>query len=185
MPSDSPQPAARPPHPLARELIERLRNRPGAAVLEIGSGSGRNTRAVEAAGLRVIDLDSEEIAAGALSTHTFLHGTPESLAALLNAVAKRIESGAPFFVTFGSTSDARCGRGTRIEDNVYAPDAGDERGVPHAFFDETSLRRLLEKAWNIDSLREERVHDIAGKWAHEQMPLGYAFHWFAVVRRRD
>ena len=184
MPSDSPQPFPRPPHPLALELIGRLRDRPGAFVLEIGSGSGRNTRALEAAGLRVIDLDTNEAAAAALSTHTFLHGTPESLANLLARASERLEPGALFFVTFGSIRDARFGQGTRIEENVYAPQAGDERGVPHAFFDETSLRRLLADTWNIESLHEEQVDDIAGSWAHEKMPLHRAFHWFAVIRPR-
>ena len=184
MSSDSPQPFPRPPHPLALELIGRLRDRPGAFVLEIGSGSGRNTRALEAAGLRVIDPGAHDIAAAALSTHTFLHGTPQSIAALLARVAERLESGAPFFVTFGSKRDARFGRGARIEESVYAPDSGDERGVPHAFFDEASLRRLLAEGWAVESLHEEQVDDIAGRWAHEEKPLEHAFHWFAVIVRR-
>lgn len=184
MSSDSPQPAPRPPHPLALELIDRLRNRHGAPVLEIGRGSGRNTRALEAAGFHVIDLDSEQIAAGALSTHTFLHGTPDAIASLLARVAKRLEPGAPFLVTFGSRQDARFGQGTRIEDHVFAPEEGDERGVPHAFFDEISLRRLL-KAWHVESLREQIVDDIAGQWAHEQQPLRGAVHWFAIIVRQE
>lgn len=184
MSPDSPQSEPRPPHPLALELIDRLRNRAGATVLEIGRGSGRNTRALEAAGFRVIDLDSEEIAAGALSTHAFLHGTPHSIAALLASVAKRLEPGAPLYVTFGSLRDARYGIGTRIEGDVYAPDEGDERGVPHAYFDEPSIRRLLENAWHVESLHEECVDEIAGTWAHAEMPLHSAFHWFARLRRQ-
>lgn len=183
MSPDSPQPAVRPPHPLALELIDRLRNRPGATVLEIGGGSGRNTRALEAAGFRVIDLDSEDIAAAALSTHTFLHGTPDSIAALLSRVADRVEPGAAFYVTFGSVNDARCGVGTFIEEYVYAPETGDERGVPHTFFDGELLARLLETRWKVESLREERVDDIAGTWAHELRPLHGAVHWFAALIR--
>ncbi|MBV8638799.1 MAG: hypothetical protein JO322_12020 [Candidatus Eremiobacteraeota bacterium] len=185
MPSDSPQPSPRPPHPLALELIDRLRDRPGAAVLEIGRGSGRNTRALETAGFRVVDLDSDEIAAAALSTHSFLHGTPHSISLMLERVLKRLEPGAPFFVTFGSVRDARYGRGTRIATRVYAPTEGDERGVPHAFFDEMSLRRLLHAPWRIESLREERVDDVVGRWAHEQRPLHDAFHWFAALVRQE
>ena len=184
MSPDSPQPDRRPPHPLALELIDRLRNRRGAAVLEIGRGSGRNTRALEAAGFRVIDLDSEEIAAGALSTHAFLHGTLRTVDELLARAAERLEPRAPLYVTFGSTHDARYGTGTRIEDRVYAPDAGDERGVPHAYFDEASIRGLLERAWDVESLREEPVDEIAGTWAHQEAPLHGAVHWFAVLRRQ-
>ncbi len=183
MSPDSPQPDLRPPHPLALELIERLRNRPGAPVLEIGCGSGRNTRALEAAGFRVTGLEKEDIAAGALSTHTFLHGTPASIDELFARVAERLEPHAPFYVTFGSVRDARYGLGTRLEEHVYAPGTGDERGVPHTFFDEASLRSLAQRRWDVQSLREERVDDVAGKWAHERTPLHGAFHWFAVLRR--
>lgn len=183
MSPDSPERAVRPPHPLALELIERLRGRAGAAVLEVGAGSGRNTRALCDAGFSVVGLDDGVKAAAAISTHALLHGTPDSIAQLLAQIARRLEPDAPFFVTFGSVRDRRFGEGTRIAENVYAPDEGDERGVPHAFFDETSLRRLLEPQWRIESLREEPVDDVAGRWAHEQRPLHGAFHWFAVIRQ--
>jgi hypothetical protein len=183
MSPDSPQHAARPPHPLAIELIERLRLRPGAAILEIGTGSGRNTRALEAAGFTVVSLDDDVIAAGALSTHALLHGTPSSIRASLAQVAAHLEPNAPFFVTFGSVRDARYGEGTRIEDRVYAPVEGDECGVAHAFFDEPALRQLLAPEWRITSLREQRVDDVAGRWAHEQRPLSGAWHWFAMLLR--
>ncbi len=185
MSPDSPQPALRPPHPLALELVDCLRDRAGASVLEIGRGSGRNTRVLQAAGFRVIGLDDEETAAGALSTHTFLHGTPASMHAMLARVAERLAHSAPFFVTFGSVRDARYGQGTRIDEHVYAPDFGDERGVPHAFFNARTLRLFLaQAAWCVESLREEPVDDVAGTWAHEQSPLRGAFHWFTVLRRQ-
>src|SRR5947209_17549863 len=63
-------------HPLAISLIARLRAVPHARILEIGSGSGRNTEALEAAGFEVEALaDGAQILPraeyydGALSTH--------------------------------------------------------------------------------------------------------------------
>ena len=73
MTSDSPEAVPRPPHPLALDLIERLRDRPGARVLEIGAGSGRNTRALIGAGLRVQAPPDSGPYAAALSTHALLH----------------------------------------------------------------------------------------------------------------
>ncbi|HUA09530.1 MAG TPA: hypothetical protein VMA98_09670, partial [Candidatus Acidoferrales bacterium] len=74
MTSDSPEALSRPPHPLALALIERLRERPGAEVLEVGAGSGRNTPALIAAGLRVGSEPARGPYAAALSTHALLHG---------------------------------------------------------------------------------------------------------------
>jgi hypothetical protein len=183
MSEHSPQPALRPPHPLALELIDSLRSRPGATVLEVGRGSGRNTRALEAAGLRVIGLDDGSLAAAALSTHALLHGTPRSISILLERIAAHVEPKGTIFVTFGSVRDARYGAGRFVEDGVYAPDAGDELGVEHAYFDEIGVRRLLEPDWALRSLTEIAVDTIAGSWAHQERPLRGAVHWFAIASR--
>lgn len=183
MTPDSPEAARRPPHPLALALIERLRERPGARVLEIGMGSGRNTRALAAAGLRVRSGPVDQPYAAALSTHALLHGTRASLASEIAAIAAVLEHGAPLFVTFGSTHDARYETGTQIEPHVYAPIDGDERGIAHAYFDASRLRELLETQFTIESMREVAVDEIAGRWAHPTSPLQGAVHWFVVARR--
>lgn len=185
MPPDSPQPLPRPPHPLALELIDRLRDRAGAAVLEIGAGSGRNTRALRDAGFSVVVLDDDVTVAAALSTHALLHGTRASIAATLARIARRVEPHGALFITLGSMRDARYGRGTFIEERVYAPEDGDERGVPHAYFDEPGVRELLNHDWMLESLRETDVDAIAGSWAHQQAPLHDAVHWFVVATRRS
>lgn len=184
MSPDSPQPAQRPPHPLAVELIERLRAQPGATVLEVGPGSGRNTAAIAAAGFPVAGLESRAICSAALSTHALLHGTPSSISQTLQRIAGHVAAGAPLFATFGSTRDGRFGRGTRIEESVYAPDEGDERGVAHAYFTEDALRELLHRDWRVESLCETGVDEIAGSWAHAEQPLRDAVHWFVVALRR-
>ncbi len=179
----SPEHAARPPHPLALELIERLRNRPGARILEVGTGSGRNTRALEAAGFTVVTLDNDMLVAGALSTHALLHGTPATISGVLHAIAQRLERGGALYGTLGSVRDARYGSGRFIEDGVYAPEEGDERGVAHSYFDEKAVRELLKGDWITESLREVGVDTIAGSWAHQQQPLHDAVHWFVVATR--
>ncbi len=185
MTADSPNPASRPPHPLALAAIDALARRPGARVLEVGAGSGRNTRALRAAGFEPVSLAAADgPAAAALSSHALLHGTRAELEALLGAIARAIEPGAPLFATFGSVNDARYGEGIAVEPGVYAPEFGDEAGVAHIFFDEAGLRALLASAWEILSLEERAVDEIAGSWAHERAPLRGARHWFAIARRR-
>ncbi len=181
---DSPEAVPRPPHPLTLDLIERLRDRPGARILEVGAGSGRNSRALEAAGFRVGSPPADGLYAAALTTHALLHGTPTSIAGDLATIATALEPGAPLFGTFGSTRDARNGAGTPIEPYVYASEAGDEQGVAHAYFDRARLGELLAPHFTIESMREVAVDNIAGTWAHQQAPLRDAIHWFVVATKR-
>jgi len=181
----SPEPARRPPHPLALELIERLRDRPGARVLEVGAGSGRNTRALAAAGLVLSRLSDARPCAAGLTTHALLHGTPRSIAEQLAAIARALEPGAPLYATFGSIRDARYGAGDSPEPYVYTPVEGDEAGVAHTYFDEGRLRTLLGPHFTIESAREVDVDEIAGSWAHPSAPLRGAVHWFVVATARD
>jgi hypothetical protein len=184
MTPDSPEPTRRPPHPLTLELIERLRARSGAGLLEVGAGSGRNTRALEAAGFRVFAPPGGGPYAAALSTHALLHGTPASIGLELATIAAVLEPGAPLFGTFGSTRDARYGTGTLLEAHVYASPEGDERGIAHAYFDRARLRELLAAQWLVESMREVVVDDIVGKWAHATAPLRGSVHWFVIATKR-
>lgn len=200
MPLSSPQDDApiRPPHPLALRAIERLRDRlPGRVrVLDVASGSGRNTAALERAGFDVVPVDDEAAMrvgamrclhgafAGAVSTHGFLHGTAGEIAQRLDALAAHLEPDAVFAATFGSTSDARFGRGTEVDPSTYAPDDGDERGVPHAFFTQSQIHALLEPEYEIEWIEERNVDEIAGTWAHRDAPLSGAIHWLVLARRR-
>uniref|UniRef100_E6Q6T4 Uncharacterized protein n=1 Tax=mine drainage metagenome TaxID=410659 RepID=E6Q6T4_9ZZZZ len=173
-------------HPLARATIARLPS--GARILEIGHGSGRNHRALEAAGLEVLHFDvalaPAERAAAALSTHALLHGTPAEIAALLAGIACGLADGAPLFATFGSRRDARFGEGTALGPATFAATTGDERGVAHSYYDEVGLRGVLHEHFTIEDLHEVEVDAIAGGWAHESAPLRGAVHWFVVAKRR-
>ena len=180
----SPEPAHRPPHPLALELIERLADRTGACVLEVGAGSGRNTRALVDAGLAVCALPTQEPCAAGLTTHALLHGTPRSIGEQLAAIAHALEPSGLLFATLGSVRDARYGVGDAREAHVYAPLDGDEVGVVHAYFDQERLRALLAPHFTIESMREVDVDDIAGAWAHTSAPLRGAVHWFVVAAAR-
>ena len=185
MSPDSPPPSPRPPHPLAVALIECLRSQPHSRVVELGAGSGRNTVALRAAGLEVVALgEAGEPAHAAIATHDLLHGTPASIAARLRRLAAALVVGAPLFATFGSIHDARYGEGRSAEPFVFAPTAGDERGVDHTYFDESRLRACLEPEWIVESLREVDVDTIAGTWAHPTAPLRGAVHWFVTARKR-
>ena len=176
-----------PPHPLTLALIERLEGAFPGPVLEIGVGSGRNRRALQAAGFFV---RSHEPAAlerlgglfrGALSTHALLHGTPTAIAAAIERVRALLAPGAPFLFTLGSKADARFGQGDCIATDTYAATDGDEAGVPHAYFDEAGCREIVS-GLQIESLRARRVDAIAGSWAHPQAALRDAVHWFVIAR---
>jgi hypothetical protein len=185
MSPDSPEPVPRPPHPLALVLIERLRDRPAARVLEVGAGSGRNTRALRTAGLEVQTLPVQHPCAAALTTHALLHGTPASIAAQLDDIAGALEPSSPLFATFASVNDARYGTGKALEPHVFAAVDGDEAGVAHAYFDEARLRALLSPRFTIESMHETNVDDVVGRWAHKRRPLRDAVHWFVVALRRQ
>jgi hypothetical protein len=185
-----PQTDLRRAHPLALALIDRLRAQEHARVLDFGRGSGRNTAALESAGLDVrsvadVDLQSFTAASefdGAISTHALLHGTPQTVSRMLRTIADALKTGAPLYATFASAADARYGKGTRIDDDTFAPDDGDEQGVAHIYFTEHTLRAMLERNFGIDALQERSVDDIVGRWAHSNRPHG-AVHWFVQARR--
>ena len=156
-------------------------------VIECGIGSGRNRRALHAAGLAVDDFEAivpGKRYDGALSTHHLLHGTRESIATELNTIAGALRNHGVLYATFGSKRDSRFGHGQKRGSQTYAPTLGDEIGVPHTFWDEARLRTLLGEHFRIESLNETVVDDIAGRWAHQEQPLQNAVHWFAVLLRQ-
>lgn len=177
-------------HPLALALIERLRSQPHARVLDFGSGSGRNTAALQSAGFDVLAIPDAQVETfsvepgfdGAISTHALLHGTPRAVRGMLHAIADVLQAGAPLYATFASKADSRYGRGTRVDEDTFAPDAGDEQGVAHAYFDERGLREMLGNEFVVESLQEHNVDDVAGRWAHAEKPQG-SVHWFVRARR--
>ncbi len=165
-------------HPLAVRLVEHLRGGREIRVLEFASGAGRNTQALREAGLDVVTIDDPMAAsvapfagvpggfAAALSTHGLLHGTPAIVAGNVSQIAQRLASNGMLFATFGSVRDARCGQGERIDASTFAPAEGDERGVPHAFFDRAQLVALLDPYFAVESLEEHEADKV---------------HWFVVA----
>jgi SAM-dependent methyltransferase len=184
------------PHPLAVSLIEHLRGAPEIRVLEFACGAGRNTRALREAGLDVVVIDDRTAAseaplaglhgtfAAALSTHGLLHGTPEIIERHLSQIARLLGKSGVLYATFGSIRDARFGRGKRIDASTFAPAEGDERGVAHGFFSRDQVRALLDPYFTIESLEEHDADEIAGSWAHRELPLSGAVHWFVLATVR-
>ncbi len=174
------------PHPLAVRLIAET-SAAGARILEIGTGSGRNRRALIAAGLDVISIDAGGPVPGAafdaaLSTHALLHGTPATLRAALEGIHLALGPQARLYATLGSKRDARYGQGEQIAAHVFAPEDGAEAGVAHTFWDEPEVRILLAD-FKIIELAQVQVDDIAGSWAHAKSPLAQAYHWMVIAQR--
>jgi SAM-dependent methyltransferase len=179
----------RAPHPLALALIERLRA--SARVLEIGTGSRRNADALSTSGHRVTSIEIGDLSSvtgsfdAALSTHGLLHGTPPQIARALSNIASLLKPRGSIFATFGSTADRRFGLDDKVDEYTYAERAGDEKGIPHAYFDADRLRELLAPKFEIEMMQEQPVDNIAGTWAHPNEPLRDAVHWFVIAIRRD
>lgn len=181
---------------MAERLIERLHSAPDSRVLDFAEGRGRNGEALRRAGFTVVAV-ADDAAAGAvalpgesasfsaiLSTHGLLHGAAAAIAVRVRALAQRLESGGLLYATFGSTRDARFGQGERIDDSTFSPRDGDERGVAHAYFDRDRLLALLDPHFEVESLQEHSVDEVAGSWAHRERPLTGAVHWYAIARKR-
>jgi hypothetical protein len=182
-------------HPLAERLIRYAREHAlDGPVIEVGSGSGRNTRALVDAGVPNVSVpDStpytqlpgtrENYGAG-LSTHAYLHGASAKLRAGIAELRRVLRPDAPVYVTLGSIKDARYGLGIPFDERSFAPGEGDETGIPHSYFDRDGVIELLF-GFEIDSMEEVEVDDIVGRWAHgADGDVAGRVHWFVVARRK-
>ncbi|MDB5070560.1 MAG: hypothetical protein JWM87_1671 [Candidatus Eremiobacteraeota bacterium] len=182
-------------HPLAERLIRYAREHAlDGPVIEVGSGSGRNTRALVDAGVPNVSVpDStpytqlpgtrENYGAG-LSTHAYLHGASPKLRAGIAELRRVLRPNAPIYVTLGSIKDARYGLGIPFDERSFAPGEGDETGIPHAYFDRDGVIELLF-GFEIESMEEVEVDAIVGRWAHGAGDdVAGRVHWFVVARRK-
>jgi hypothetical protein len=180
-------------HPLAERLVAHVAEHPLAGpVIEVGTGSGRNTRALVDAAIPTVGVPdgasytqlpgTRETYGAALSTHAYLHGTTAKLRAGMADLRRVLLPGAPIFITLGSIADARYGFGVPYDERTFAPGDGDEAGIPHAYFDRDGVIELL-LGFTIESLEQVEVDAIVGRWAHADDPTTGRVHWFVVARR--
>ena len=162
-------------------------------MLDFCTGRGRNAAALQSAGFAVIAVPDEEADrfdpfgergafAAVLTTHGLLHGTPKTIAARLDRLRFCLADDGELYAAFGSTRDARYGKGRRIGAATFVPAQGDERGVAHTYFTRERLENLLRVRFTVERLWESGVDSVAGSWAHPTQPLANAVHWFAVAR---
>ncbi len=181
-------------HPLAERLIALAREHPlDGPVIEVGTGSGRNTRALVEARIAVQSVaddvpytqlpGSRETYGAALSTHAYLHGTSAKLRAGIAELRRVLLREAPVFITLGSFKDARYGLGIPFDERSFAPGEGAELGIPHAYFDRDGVIELLF-GFTIASMEEVEVDDVVGRWAHADVDeVSGRVHWFVIARR--
>ncbi len=186
-------PTAQGPHPLAERLIQRAREHPlDGPVIEVGTGSGRSTRALVAAGIPHVSVPDatpytqlpgpRATYGAALSTHAYLHGASAKLRAGIAELRRVLRAGASVYITLGSFKDARYGLGIALDERSFAPGEGGEAGIPHAYFDRDGVVELLF-GFEIESLEEVEVDEIVGRWAHADDEITGRVHWFVVARR--
>jgi hypothetical protein len=180
------------PHPLAEILVAYAAERTlDGPVIEVGTGSGRNTRTLVAAGIPVVPVPdstpytqlpgTRENYGAALSTHAYLHGATDKVRVGMGELRRVLRPDAPVFLTLGSIRDARYGLGIPFDERTFAAGEGDEAGVPHAYFDRDGVVELLA-GYTIDTLEEVEVDTIVGSWAHGD-EVGGRVHWFVVARK--
>ena len=181
-------------HPLADRLIAFAHQQPLAGpVIEVGGGSGRNTRALVAANIPVVTVPDStlytqlpggrENYGGALSTHAYLHGTTDKLRAGFAELRRVLMPHAPIFITLGSIRDGRYGLGIPFDERSFAPGEGDEAGIPHAYFDRDGVLEVLRGFFATDALEEVDVDAIVGRWAHQNAEVEGRVHWFVQAHR--
>jgi hypothetical protein len=170
---DAPSPQG--PHPLATRLAERYRElgRTGP-ILEVGTGSGRNTRYLNGLGLAVTSTSDDapytQIEApragfdAAISTHAYLHGAVAKLRLGLGELRRVLAPGAPVALVFGSINDARFGFGIPVDDRP-------------------GVEELLRGSFRIERLDEVDVDQIVGRWAHGDDEVAGYRHWFLEAIR--
>ncbi len=179
-------------HPLTERLIRSVAEHPlGGPVIEVGTGSGRNTRALIAASIPTVGVADatpytqlpgvRDTYGAALSTHAYLHGPTAKLRAGMAELRRVLQAGSPAYLTLGSIKDARYGFGTAFDERTFAPGDGDEAGIPHAYFDRDGVVELLS-GYAIESMEEVEVDAIAGRWSHPNDDLTGRVHWFIVAR---
>ena len=181
-------------HPLAERLIRCIREHPvDGPVIEVGTGSGRNTRALVDAGIPTVGVPdstpytqlpgTRENYGAALSTHAYLHGASPKLRVGIAELRRVLRPDAPVYITLGSIKDARYGLGIPLDERSFAPGEGDEAGIPHAYFDRDGVIELL-LGFTIESMDEVEVDAIVGRWAHgDDDTVAGRVHWFVVARR--
>jgi hypothetical protein len=192
MSSPSSAPSA---HPLAQRLLDLIAEQPlRAPVLEVGTGSGRNTRALVDAGVQVVSVPDDVLYTqlpgtrdnygAALSTHAYLHGTVEKLRAGFAELRRVLVPDAPIFITLGSVRDVRYGLGIPFDERSFAPGDGDEAGIPHAYFDRDGVLEVLRGFFHVDEAAEVVVDGIVGTWAHPDDTLEGRVHWWVLATRQ-
>ena len=181
-------------HPLAERLIRYAREHSlDGPVVEVGTGSGRNTRALVDAGIPVVSVPDStpytqlpggrESYGAALSTHGYLHGASDKLRAGIAELRRVLRPSAPVYLTLGSIKDARYGLGLPFDERTFAPGDGDEAGIPHAYFDRDGVIETMF-GFEIESMDEVGVDQIVGRWAHPTDEIAGRVHWFVIARRK-
>jgi len=181
-------------HPLADRLIRDAREHAlDGPVVEVGTGSGRNTRALVDAGIPVLSVPDStpytqlpggrESYGAALSTHGYLHGASDKLRAGIAELRRVLRPRAPVYLTLGSIKDARYGLGVPFDERTFAPGDGDEAGIPHAYFDRDGVIEILF-GFDVESMEEVDVDEIVGRWAHPNDEIAGRVHWFTIARKK-
>jgi 2-polyprenyl-3-methyl-5-hydroxy-6-metoxy-1,4-benzoquinol methylase len=88
----------------------------------------------------------------ALCVNVINHATPEEIKHTISGLAPRLKPSALFLLTTLTPNDYKA-KGQRKGQCSFVCDEGPEAGILHTFFDETSIRQLLEPSFVVEQVQ--------------------------------
>ncbi len=182
-----------------------------ARVLDIGCGTGRNTRYIHEKGIEVIGVDKLEEAikiaklkapdihfevadaqtlpfpdnsfSGVVCLHVIEHHLPEEIRQIIREIARVVKKGGILLLSTVSVRDSAKGNGKRLCDNTYIGiETFLDGGEIHHFFTRTELINLLGKYFDIIDIHHSTYSNF-DQLETEDSSVKIA-HWHVVARKR-
>lgn len=111
-----------------------------------------------------------------ISTYVIHHNILDNIRRCVAEMHRVLAPGGRALLIILSKRGHKYGKGKRLEPDTFVPDSGDEAGVPHHFFDETSLRELFAEFTMVKLILDE-WDEVEGE-THRLHS-----HWIVTVER--
>jgi SAM-dependent methyltransferase len=122
---------------------------------------------------------------GVIAWDALHHNVMENIQKAVNTIEGRLCPGGLFVGSLKSDKADSYGFGREIEPKTFVQDGGNEKNIPHHYFDEREVKELF-KNWEIISLAEQIVNYIqrCDNYLKEN-PFSYTGFHFLVRKRKD
>jgi len=119
---------------------------------------------------------------GVVAVNVIHHTIYDGFVATLDEIARVLVPRGLVLATIASKGNHKYGIGEKIDEYTFLTDSGAEKGIPHAFFDETDLRNMLADKYTIRELRE-----VSGEIPEADRHLkkeGALDHWLLYLEKK-